>query len=509
MKKDEIILMLQQQVAFLQGQLRDANRKVDELLKEVAELKELLVQKKAEEQKQKNIIKGLSKIQQNKSEKQTSASAAPVSDEEQTPAEPKPREKTNYGARRKEHYEVEVEEEDVYPDDPRFDKLRARLVGIREVVRYTLVPMRFIKKVYHVHVYTQDDTIMEGKAPEAPLLGSNYDGSFIAGIAQLRYIYSMPVERIVKYFCENGFDMNKGTAHGLLRKTECIIGNLYKAMGLAVKEDDYVAGDETYHRVLVKVPGGKGSKKAYIWVVTAVHTGLVYYFYDDGSRSEKVILDYIGDYSDTFQSDGFSPYRKMAERLTRLACLQHVKRKFLDCGDDFDAKVIVRLINHLYHKDHKHTVGTGGWTLEDHTRWRQEYAPPILRIIRKKLDRMAAYPPEKMLPKSEKYTAVHYMLNEWEGIENIFTRGDYHLDNNLVERLNRYISLSRRNSLFFGSHKGAERAAMYYSLACSCRLLGINFFEYLADVINKTALMQPNTKLSAYRDLLPDKWHSQ
>ena len=240
-----------------------------------------------------------------------------------------------------------------------------------------------------------------------------------------------------------------------------------------------------------------------------MHTGLVYYFYDDGSRNERVILDYIGDYSGTFQSDGFSPYRKMAKRLVRLACLQHTKRKFLDCGEDFDAKVVVRLINYLYHEDHKHKVGVDGWTLEDQARWRQEYAPPILRIIRRKLDRMAAYPPEKMLLKSEKYTAVHYMLNEWEAIENIFTRGDYRLDNNLVERLNRYISLSRRNSLFFGSHKGAERAAMYYSLACSCRLLGINFFEYLSDVINKTALMQPNTKLTAYRDLLPDKWHRQ
>ena len=499
--------MLQQQNAYLLQQLEESNRKVDVLLLEVAELKELLVRKNAEEQKQRNIVKGLTKIQQNRSEKQ--APAASADKEEQKPEEPKPRQKTNYGARRKEHYELEAEQEDVYPDDPRFDKLKARLVGTRDVVRYTLIPMRFIKKVYHVHKYVQDGTIMEGKAPEAPLLGSNYDGSFIAGIAQLRYIYSMPVERIVKYFTENGFDMDKGTAHGLLRKTERIIENLYKAMGLAVKEDDYVAGDETYHRVLVKVPGGKGSKKAYIWVVTAMHTGLVYYFYDDGSRNERVILDYIGDYSGTFQSDGFSPYRKMAKRLVRLACLQHTKRKFLDCGEDFDAKVVVRLINYLYHEDHKHKVGVDGWTLEDQARWRQEYAPPILRIIRRKLDRMAAYPPEKMLPKSEKYTAVHYMLNEWEAIENIFTRGDYRLDNNLVERLNRYISLSRRNSLFFGSHKGAERAAMYYSLACSCRLLGINFFEYLSDVINKTALMQPNTKLTAYRDLLPDKWHRQ
>ena len=326
MKKDEIISMLQQQVAFLQEQLREANdrlgeanRKVDELLRKVSSLEGLLVQKKAEEQKQHNIIKGLTKIQQNKSEKQ--APSAVPDTEATSQAESKPREKTNYGARRKDHYEVEVEEEDVDPTDPRFDEMKARLIDTHDVVRYILVPMRFIKKIYHVHVYTQDGAIMEGKAPVTPLLGSNYDGSFIAGIAQLRYIYSMPVERIVKYFTENGFDMDKGTAHGLLRKTETIFENLYKAMGLAVKEDDYLAGDETYHRVLVKVPGGKNSKKGYIWVVTAMHTGLVYYFYHDGSRAQDVILNYIGDYGGTFQSDGFSPYRKMAKMLTRLACL--------------------------------------------------------------------------------------------------------------------------------------------------------------------------------------------
>ena len=247
--------MLQQQNTFLQQQLKDAlqqlgesNRKVDELLRKVSSLEELLVQKNAEERKQQNIIKGLTKIQQNKSEKQTLPVAAPNepvpdSNNEQAVPEPKQREKTNYGAKRKEHYEVEVEEEDVYPTDSHFDEMKARLIDTRDVVRYILVPMRFIKKVYHVHIYTQDGAIMEGKAPLAPLQGSNYDGSFIAGIAQLRYIYSMPVERIVKYFNENGFDMDKGTAHGLLRKTEIIFENLYKAMGLAVKEDDYLAGD--------------------------------------------------------------------------------------------------------------------------------------------------------------------------------------------------------------------------------------------------------------------------
>ena len=78
MKKDEIISMLQQQVSFLQQQLGEANdrlgeanRKVDELLRKVSSLEELLVLKNLEEQKQRNVIRGLAKIQQNKSEKQT------------------------------------------------------------------------------------------------------------------------------------------------------------------------------------------------------------------------------------------------------------------------------------------------------------------------------------------------------------------------------------------------------------------------------------------------------
>ena len=53
---------------------------------------------------------------------------------------------------------------------------------------------------------------------------------------------------------------------------------------------------------------------------------------------------------------------------------------------------------------------------------------------------------------------------------------------------------------------GAERGAMFYSLVCSCRLNGVNFFEYISDVINKAAALPPNTPLEKYRMLLPDKW---
>ena len=47
--------------------------------------------------------------------------------------------------------------------------------------------------------------------------------------------------------------------------------------------------------------------------------------------------------------------------------------------------------------------------------------------------------------------------------------------------------------MFFGSHEGASRAAILYSIAISCRLNGINLFEYICDVIEKTVEWQPNT----------------
>ena len=519
MKKDEIIIFLQQLVESLKQQLDSKDERIDELLRqvtsltnEVASLNALLVQKGEEEKKTQRALKVLGKLNCNKSEKQSAQAQKEATPEESKGAEPgekqgkKERPHTNNGAKRKVYYDLETVTKDVYPDDPAFDSQAASYIGYDEVVRYELIPMKFRKTIYHIHKYSQGGKLMEGKTPVAPFLNSNYDGSFIAGISHLRFMYSMPVERIVKYFGENGFDMPKQTAHGLLAKTENLFEKLNEALKMAVKQDTYNCADETYHKILVKEKNkdGKGIKNGYIWSFLAVNLGLVYFFYCRGARASEVFFEFIRGFKGAFQSDGYRTYKSAGKWFLRLACFQHVKRKFLDCGDDFDCKVIVRLINYIYHLDHKHKIGQDGWTETKHRKWRKDMCKPIMKIIRKKLDRMAA--DKTILPKTEKYDAVHYMLGEWDALMNIFKRGDYHLDNNAIERLNRYVSLSRRNSLFFGSHKGAERGAMFYSLICSCRLNGVNFFEYISDVINKAAALPPNTPLEKYRMLLPDKW---
>ena len=525
MGKDMIIKILQDQLEAsnatilrlnltIQNMQSSFNATVADLKATIANLEALLQERDASLAKAKNQMRGLSKLVGNESERQKPAQPAPKTDEEKKAederkaAERKAR--GNNGAKRDMHFEMETVENDVYPEGYEY----YTPFSTRDTVRYIMIPPRFIKEVSHIHTVKVDGTLVSAKAPLTPLMNSSFDGSFIAGIAQLRYLYSMPVERIVNYFTENGFNLDKQTAHGLLKKTAWLFEKLYKAMRKAVKEDGYLCCDETYHKILVKADenNGKGSKKGYLWVIVAVHLGLVYFFYDDGSRSEDVILDELRGYEGTIQSDGLKAYKKVSAqsngKILRLSCLQHCKRDFVDMKGNPDADEILALANELYTQEHKHRIGKDDWTVEDNLRWRQEYAPPILKKLRKALLRVQAQT-GKYPPKSQMMGAVNYFLNEWDGIEAIASGGDYAWDNNSIERINRYVSLSRKNSLFFGSHAGAERGCIFYSLACSCRLHRINFFEYLSDVLNRVAEIPNGAPPEAFRNLLPDRWEKK
>jgi len=518
MGRDRIIAILESQletsnetIRQLHGTVQSLEATITDLRATIANLESLLQERDGSLAKAKSRMRGLSKLVENKSEQQKPLPAAPSTEEEKKAEEDRKaaerKVRGNNGARRDMHFEMETVERDVYPEGAE----GAEPFSVRDAIRYRMIPPRFIKEVLHIHTMKVDGRLVSAKAPLTPLQNSSFDGSFIAGIAQLRYLYSMPVERIVAYFNESGFNLDKQTAHGLLKKTAWLFENLYMAMQKAVKEDKYLCCDETYHKVLVKAEdnNGKGSRKGYIWVIVAAHLGLTYFFYDDGSRSEDVILRELKGYCGTIQSDGLGAYKKVAAqsggKIVRLACLQHCKRDFVDMRGNTDADEVLSLANELYTQEHKHRVGRDGWTVDDNLKWRQQYAPPILADLKAALLRIQAQK-DKYPPKSQMSGAVNYFLNEWDGIQAIPTGGDYNWDNNLIERVNRYVSLSRKNSLFFGSHAGAERGCVFYSLACSCRLHRINFFEYLSDILNRMAQLPNGTPPDALRNLLPDRW---
>ena len=63
--------------------------------------------------------------------------------------------------------------------------------------------------------------------------------------------------------------------------------------------------------------------------------------------------------------------------------------------------------------------------------------------------------------------------------------------------------IGRKNFLFLGSAKaGGERASVFYSLTQSAKKLGLNPFQYLADVIDRVTTTPPER----LEELTPLDW---
>jgi hypothetical protein len=90
-----------------------------------------------------------------------------------------PKDRGNNQARRKEFFDIETIIEDVYPDDPAFDKQKAKELAPTESILYEFVPGKFIKRIYRQHNYIQDETVYWCKTPKrTPLFNSKYASSF-------------------------------------------------------------------------------------------------------------------------------------------------------------------------------------------------------------------------------------------------------------------------------------------------------------------------------------------
>ena len=94
------------------------------------------------------------------------------------------------------------------------------------------------------------------------------------------------------------------------------------------------------------------------------------------------------------------------------------------------------------------------------------------------------------------------MLTRWTALTRVIDDGRIALDNNPAERALRGVAVGRKNYLFAGSDRGAERAAALYRLIESAKLNSLDPEAYLRDVLGRIA-DHPASRLA---DLLPWSW---
>lgn len=213
-------------------------------------------------------------------------------------------------------------------------------------------------------------------------------------------------------------------------------------------------------------------------------------------------------FTGVFQGDGYPGYASMlredtGERIVpedrRLGCAMHIRAKFEKAAKAHDARAAVALayFKALYRIED--SCKEDGLSPEERKARRDKQSLPVVNELYKWIRDL--HP--RLVPNTPLYIATQYAINQEAAFRRCFTDGRFEIDNGEVERQIRPVALGRKNYLFAGSDKGAERLAIAYTVFGSCRLNGANPLAWATDVLGK---LQDGWPMSRLDELLPDAW---
>lgn len=242
-----------------------------------------------------------------------------------------------------------------------------------------------------------------------------------------------------------------------------------------------------------------GTQEARIWVCLGGKDfeHCVYEF--TMNRSQDGPKEFFKDYGGTLVSDAYGGYEPLFEENKNImpsGCWSHTRRYFhkaLPYTPQAAAEMIT-LIRGLY-KVESQAVD---FSPADRLALRQEESVPQMKVIKEWLDGHK----NAWLPKSPMGEAQTYITNQWNRLQVYLSNGRVPIDNNAAERAIRPWAIGRKNWLFFFSERGGQAAAIIMSFLQTCRLQGIEPWQYLKDIISRIA-SHPNSKLY---ELLPHVW---
>lgn len=217
-------------------------------------------------------------------------------------------------------------------------------------------------------------------------------------------------------------------------------------------------------------------------------------------RGVKAPDELLKPFKGFLQTDGYAVYNKIAKTradkdIILVNCLAHARRKFSDALDSDRKRAEIAMLKFQQVYEVEREVRENNLNAEQRKNLRLEKSLPILNELSERISKTAY----ECTPKSTLGKACLYGIKHWDNLLAYLHNGDLEIDNNLAENAIRPIALGRKNYLFAGSHKGAQRAAMMYSFFATCKKNNVNPYKWL----NKVLEVIPTYKVSKLADLLP------
>lgn len=365
----------------------------------------------------------------------------------------------------------------------------------------------FIKEIIRIKYALPkgaEEGIRTACLPSYILPRCSVDDSVLADVVCMKFADYLPLYRISEIYGRDGVQISRQVLSQWILKLGKQLEPLYKALEKRVLNSGNIFIDETPVDLIEK---GKGQvHQAIMWAVSGGKCSnpfdRIYRFSYDRkmNHAHEILSTFPGG---VLHSDKYRAYVQIAkdEKIIWCPCWAHIRRKFVesDSGDTEFTSWILRKIKYLYMLDRV------AWSRseEDRLKIRQEKSSPIIdEIIEAVKDKLIN---GKILPRSKYKEALGYLASLIPYLKNYTQQAFAQLDNNVVERAIRPVTIGRKNWLFFGSEEGGKSAAVLLSLVQTCRAYSINPREYLEDIFFR--LMDHNAK--DIENLLPGNWRKR
>lgn len=376
---------------------------------------------------------------------------------------------------------------------------------------YEYIQARIIKHVYETATYIDSIGDSHNTLPQEmrhnPVKGCPFSAEMLAFILIEKYATHTPKNRIKQKLRDIGAKFSKTTFTRYYQLSEKALRDMMESVfRKTIVDCDYLMIDETCELVGVVNPKTNITEffKKYLWAFHDKKRKLVWYLYEHGSRSRKVVGNVLDNFKGIISTDGYAAYTAFGDEekypdLTRAGCWAHPRRYFieaLEAAHDVCRKVIDD-IDKLFANDRLFS----GMNDEERGKNRRKHSLPIFNRILSYVKRVASN--AELMGISLLNKAVSYFINQSKALRNAILNGTAELSNNLCEQRMKPIKLSLKNCQNIGSESAAENAAFMHSLIESCRLNNKNPYDYLCSLFRK---MRTPIDDIGKRELLPDRW---
>ena len=323
--------------------------------------------------------------------------------------------------------------------------------------------------------------------------GGRYSPEFAVHVAERKYLDHLPLERQARAMGRTGLDVDSQTLWDQLGALARHLTPTYEALCTKVLASEVVFMDETHWRVM----DGDGSHRWWTWCVASEDAAA---YWIRGQRSREAAEHVLGDFAGILMSDGYAVYEALARGapgISPVHCWAHVRRKFLEAESSFpeECRRAIEWIGELYAVERE--VPHLPRTAPDEARREALALRGRLRGARSRaiIDELRAWAyatKPVTLPQSSLGKALTYMLSLWPGLTVFLTDPRVPLDNNAAERALRGVVVGRKNHYGSRSRRGAEVAAICYTLFETAKLAGVDPHRYVLEATRR-AIASPGT----------------